>query len=51
MSEDMKVERTDIANGALAFLLARLQAEIEELDVRLAKLFDDINELEKRNNA
>jgi hypothetical protein len=51
MSEEMKLERTDIANTALDFLLMRLQSEIDELDVRLEKLLLDIRELEKRNNA
>ena len=51
MNEEMKLERTDIANTALDFLLMRLQSEIDELDVRLEKLLVDIRELEKRNNA
>lgn len=51
MSEGNKLERTDIANGALDFLLARLQQEIDELDVRLETLFKNIKELERKNNG
>jgi hypothetical protein len=51
MSKEIKLERTDVANGALDFLLARLQTEIDELDKRLDTLFVNINELKKRNNA
>jgi len=51
MSEGNKLERTDIANGALDFLLERLQQEIDELDQRLNTLFKNINELKDRNNG
>jgi cell division protein FtsB len=51
MSEEMKVERTEIANGALDFLLARLESEIDELSERVETLFKNINEMEKRNSA
>jgi cell division protein FtsB len=51
MSEEMKLERTEIANGALDFLLARLESEIDELDQRLNTLFKNINELKDRNNG
>jgi hypothetical protein len=51
MSKEIKLERTDVANGALDFLLARLQTEIDELDKRLETLFVDINELKKRNDG
>ena len=51
MSEEMKLERTEIANGALDFLLARLQSEIDELDQRIETLFQNINELQKRNDG
>ena len=49
MSEEMKLERTDIANSALDFLLMRLQSEIDELDERLETLFKKVNELGLRN--
>ena len=51
MSEEMKVERTEIANGALDFLLSRLESEIDELSERVETLFKNINEMEKRNSA
>ena len=51
MSEEMKLERTDVANSALDFLLARLQSEIDELDQRIETLFQNINELQKRNDG
>ena len=51
MSEEMKLERTDVANNALDFLLARLQSEIDELDQRIETLFQNINELQKRNDG
>ena len=51
MSDGMKLERTEVANGALDFLLARLQSEIDELDQRLETLFENINELKERNNG
>jgi len=51
MSEEMKLERTEIANSALDFLLARLQSEIDELDQRIETLFQNINELQKRNDG
>ena len=51
MSKEMNLERTEVANGALDFLLARLQTEIDELDQRLETLFENINELKKRNNG
>ena len=51
MSEEMKLERTEIANGALDFLLARLESEIDELSERIETLFKDIKEMEKRNSA
>ena len=51
MSEEIKLERTEIANSALDFLVMRLQSEIDELDVRIQKLFVDIAELQKKNNA
>jgi len=50
MSEEIKLERTEVANGALDFLLARLKSEIDELDERVETLFENINELIKRNN-
>ena len=50
MSDGMKLERTEVANGALDFLLARLKSEIEELDQRLETLVEYINELKERNN-
>jgi hypothetical protein len=50
MSKEVKVERTEIANSALDFLLARLQSEIAELDARMEVLFKDITELKERNN-
>jgi cell division protein FtsB len=51
MSEEIKLERTEVANGALDFLLARLQSEIDELDQRVETLFQNINELKERNNG
>jgi hypothetical protein len=51
MSEGVKLERTEIANGALDFLLARLESEIDELSERVETLFKNIKEMEKRNNA
>ena len=51
MNEEMKLERTEIANGALDFLLARLESEIDELSERIETLFKDIKEMEKRSNA
>lgn len=51
MSEEMKLEHTEIANGALDFLLARLESEIDELSERIETLFKNIKEMEKRNNA
>ena len=51
MSKETKLERTEVANSALDFLLARLQSEIDELDKRLDTLFVNINELKKRNDA
>lgn len=51
MSEGTKLERTEVANSALDFLLARLQSEIDELDQRIETLFKDINELQKRNHG
>lgn len=48
MSEEMKTEGTD---GALEFLLARLQSEIDEVDDRLETLFKKINELKARNRG
>jgi chromosome segregation ATPase len=51
MSEEIKLERTEVANDALHFLLTRLQTEIDELDQRLETLFENINELKKRNSG
>ena len=51
MNEEIKLERTEVANGALDFLLARLQSEIDELDQRVETLFENINELKERNNG
>jgi predicted nuclease with TOPRIM domain len=51
MSKETKLERTEVANSALDFLLARLQSEIDELDKRLDTLFVNINELKKRNDG
>ena len=51
MNKETKLERTEVANSALDFLLARLQSEIDELDKRLDTLFVNINELKKRNDA
>jgi hypothetical protein len=51
MSDEIKLERTEVANGALDFLLARLQSEIDEIDQRLEALFKNINELNERNNG
>ena len=51
MSRDTELERTEVANGALDFLLARLQSEIDELDQRIETLFMNINELNKRNDG
>ena len=51
MSKEVNLERTEVANGALDFLLARLQTEIDELDQRLETLFENINELQKRNSG
>ena len=51
MSEGVKLERTEIANGALDFLLARLESEIDELSERVETLFKNIKEMEKWNNA
>ena len=51
MSEEANLERTEIANGALDFLLARLQSEIDEVDQRLETLFKNINELKERNSG
>lgn len=51
MSKKTNLERTEVANSALDFLLARLQSEIDELDKRLDTLFVNINELKKRNDA
>ena len=51
MSEEANLERTEIANGALDFLLARLQSEIDEVDQRLETLFKNINELKEKNSG
>ena len=51
MSKEVKLERTEVANGALDFLLARLQSEIDDLDQRLEALFKNINELKERNSG
>jgi peptidoglycan hydrolase CwlO-like protein len=51
MSKEIKLERTDVANSALDFLLARLQTEIDELDQQIETLFKNIRELQKRNDA
>jgi hypothetical protein len=51
MNKETKLERTEVANSALDFLLARLQSEIDDLDKRLNTLFVNINELKKRNDA
>jgi len=51
MSRDTEVERTEVANSALDFLLARLQSEIGELEVRMETLFKDINDLKERNDG
>jgi chromosome segregation ATPase len=51
MSEEIKLERTEVVNGALDFLLARLQSEVDELDQRVETLFEKINELKERNNG
>jgi len=51
MNKETNLERTEVANSALDFLLARLQSEIDELDKRLDTLFVNINELQKRNDA
>jgi peptidoglycan hydrolase CwlO-like protein len=51
MSKETKLERTEVANSALDFLLARLQSEIDELDKRIDTLFVNINELQKRNDG
>lgn len=51
MSKEIKLERTDVANSALDFLLARLQTEIDQLDEQIETLFKNIRELQKRNDA
>lgn len=48
MSEEIKKHGAD---GALDFLLARLQSEIDEVDQRLETLFKNINELKERNSG
>ena len=51
MNKEIKLERTDVANSALDFLLARLQTEIDQLDEQIETLFKNIRELQKRNDA
>jgi peptidoglycan hydrolase CwlO-like protein len=51
MSKEIKLERTDVANSALDFLLARLQTEIDQLDEQIETLFKNIRELQKRNDG
>lgn len=51
MNKGMKSKQTEGANGALDFLLARLQSEIDELDIRMEALFKDINELKEKGNG
>ena len=45
MSDEIKLERTEIGNSALDFLLAKLKLEIDELDQRIETLFENINKL------
>ena len=51
MNDGIKLERTDVANGALDFLLARLRSEIDEMDQRIEALFKNINELKEKDNG